>query len=70
MAKGNKNPLYKQPGKYLDCNGRTLPSKRVRVPEYLYDEIEAIALRLHQEHLQAHTAPVVEIEEEEEPQVA
>ncbi len=60
----NKNPTYKIPGKFLDAMGRTIPTKRVSVPEYLISDIEAIAKELHLQHLANGTAPKVSDEEE------
>jgi hypothetical protein len=64
----NKNPTYKIPGKFLDAMGRTIPTKRVSVPEYLISDIEAIAKELHLQHLANGTAPTApKVSTEEEP---
>jgi hypothetical protein len=53
----NKKPVCKFPAKYVGLSGETISTQRVRVPEYLAEEIEAIAQELHQRRLAEGTVP-------------
>lgn len=54
---GYKTPTYRFPTKYPDERGFAIATKRVSVPEYLLEEIEAIAQKLHQERMAKGTVP-------------
>lgn len=48
MANKNPNPSTRFPAKYLDHRGKAVPTARIRIPEYLLEEIEEFAQKQHQ----------------------
>jgi hypothetical protein len=55
---GYKTPTYKQPAKFPLADGSATPTKMIRMPMYLAEELEAIAKELHQRRVAEGTVPL------------
>jgi hypothetical protein len=55
----NPRPVHRFPAKYVDGNGSTCETERIRLPKYLLEEIRAIAHELHQQRVAEGTAGMI-----------
>ncbi len=55
----NKKPVCKFPAKFPGVDGKAVNTRLVRMPEYLLNELEVYAQKLHQQRLAEGTVPAV-----------